>query len=126
MEATEKRYCKECHHTKGRLKISDIKPDAGLWGPILQAESGRIIAFMARHPGQHPKEEAFAQEQADAERLVEAWNKLEAAEGMAKTLKALHEFNGWYVPDGDEDPDAADDVYDATVDARIAWEQAGK
>ena len=63
-------------HTKERLKISNIKPDAGLWGPILQAESGRIIAFLARHPGQHPKEEAIAQEQADAERLVVAWNVL--------------------------------------------------
>ena len=81
-------------HTKEKLKISDIKADVGLWGPILQAEGGRIIAWLARHPGQHPKEEAFAQEQADAERLAACWNALvglnpDAIKGLVKAAEAV-------------------------------------
>jgi len=54
--------------------------------------------------------------------------KLEAAEGMAMALKALHEFADWYIPteDEDTDADAINAVYNATLDALLAWEKAGK
>ena len=62
-------------HTKERVAISKIQPkEGGTYSHILQAESGRVIAFILHHPGQHPKEEAIAQELADAERLVASWN----------------------------------------------------
>ena len=52
--------------------------------------------------------------------------KLQAAAEMARALKALHDFPGWYTADDGLNSDQADAAYNATVDARIAWEKAGK
>ena len=72
----------------GKLAISKISGKGDTFKHILQAMDGRIIALVAHHPGQRPKEEALAQELADAERLVASWNFLLSVEMEAGELMA--------------------------------------
>lgn len=116
-------------HTKERLKISEITGSGATFSNIVQSESGRIIAFLAHHPGQHPKEEAMEQEQADAERLVEAWNKMEAIAGLVEAAEEMARTLAYLRNENDRKHSAtqlsnhAMQVVNATLSA---WEKAGK